>query len=127
MNLNKYWQKIMFAKKQYQHEYLTLTLTKIGDMPSNWNHTTLHTGLKVIFWNKFSGLFCICRESAADKYGISDNAAKVSDNLAKVVGQRNVDKLGEITQTALGYSQEEECVCCPCLPASQTLIIIMLL
>ena len=73
------------------------------------------------------GLICICRESAADKYGISDNAAKVSDNLAKVVGQRNVDKLGEITQTALGYSKEEECVCCPCLPASQTLIIIMLL
>ena len=26
---------------------------------------------------------------------------------------------GEITLTALGYSEHEECVCCPCLPASQ--------
>ena len=76
----------------------------------------------------------------------------MSDDLAQVVGQRNVDKMGEITMTALGYSNgticffytnnfasclnlnvqpilisEEECVCCPCLPASQTLLIIMLL
>ena len=27
---------------------------------------------------------------------------QVSDDLAKVVGQRNVDKMGEITMTALG-------------------------
>ena len=28
----------------------------------------------------------------------------MSDDLAQVVGQRNVDKMGEITMTALGYS-----------------------
>ena len=47
MNLNKYWQKIMFAKKQYQNENLTLNLAQIGDMSSKWNHAinlkvTLH-------------------------------------------------------------------------------------
>jgi len=66
-------------------------------------------------------------EKAAGKTGISRAAGQMSDDLAQVVGQRNVDKMGEITMTALGYSNEEECVCCPCLPASQTLLIIMLL
>lgn len=66
-------------------------------------------------------------EKAAKDTGIDNAAGRMSDDLAKVVGQRNVDKMGEITMTALGYSNEEECVCCPCLPASQSLLIIMLL
>lgn len=66
-------------------------------------------------------------EKSAVKLGINDAAQGISNDLAKVVGQRNVDKMGQITLTALGYSNEEECVCCPCLPASQTLLIIMLL
>ena len=65
-------------------------------------------------------------EKAAGKFGINDTAGKVSDDLAKVVGKRNVDKMGEITLTALGYSAEEECVCCPCMPASQILFFIMI-
>lgn len=65
-------------------------------------------------------------EKSAGRFGVDETAKKVSDDLAKVVGQRNVDKLGEITLTALGYSSEEECVCCPCMPASQILFIIML-
>ena len=66
-------------------------------------------------------------EKAATKTGIEGAVGRASDDLAKVVGQKNVDKMGEITLTALGYSSEEECVCCPCLPASQTLLIVMLL
>ncbi len=64
-------------------------------------------------------------EKSATKFGINEAAENLSDDLAKVVGRRNVDKMGEITLTALGYSQEEECICCPCLPASQTLLIVM--
>ena len=64
-------------------------------------------------------------EKAAGKYGLAETAGNVSDDLAKVVGKRNVDKMGEITLTALGYSSEEECVCCPCMPASQILFFIM--
>lgn len=64
-------------------------------------------------------------EKAAVKTGINDAAGRISDDLAQVVGQRNVDKMGEITLTALGYSGEEECVCCTCLPASQVLLIVM--
>ena len=64
-------------------------------------------------------------EKAAGKFGLAETAGNVSDDLAKVVGKRNVDKMGEITLTALGYSSEEECVCCPCMPASQILFFIM--
>ena len=65
-------------------------------------------------------------EGAAGKFGLDQTAGKISDDLAKVVGKRNVDKMGEITLTALGYSAEEECVCCPCMPASQILFFIMI-
>ena len=64
-------------------------------------------------------------EKGATKFGIDEAAGKMSNDLAKVVGQRNVDKMGEIAQTALGYSAEEECVCCSCMPASQILFFIM--
>ena len=64
-------------------------------------------------------------EKGATKFGIDEAAGKMSNDLAKVVGQRNVDKMGEIAQTALGYSAEEECVCCLCMPASQILFFIM--
>jgi hypothetical protein len=66
-------------------------------------------------------------EKAARKVGLDGAAGRISDDLASVVGQKNVDKMGEITLTALGYSNEEECVCCPCIPASQSLLIIMIL
>ena len=39
-------------------------------------------------------------------------------------GRRNVNKLGDMTMTAFGYSDQEVCVCCPCLPASQVLLFI---
>ena len=38
------------------------------------------------------------------------------DDLADVIGEKQVDKLGEITLVALGYSEDETCVCCPCMP-----------
>ncbi len=46
--------------------------------------------------------------------------------MSRVIGRRNVDKIGEITLTALGYSKSEECVCCPCMPASQILLFVMI-
>ena len=42
INLNKYWQKIMFAKKQYKNEYETFILVQIGDICSKWNHANLY-------------------------------------------------------------------------------------
>lgn len=54
--------------------------------------------------------------------GLGDLATKTGDELAKVIGRDGVEKVGEITLTALGYSESEECVCCPCLPASQGLV-----
>ena len=43
-----------------------------------------------------------------------------------MIGKRNVDKIGDIALTATGFSEEEVCVCCPCLPASQLLLVIAL-
>jgi hypothetical protein len=51
---------------------------------------------------------------------------QLGDDMSRVIGRRNVDKIGEITLTALGYSKSEECVCCPCMPASQILLFIMI-
>ena len=54
MNLNKYWQKIMFAKKQYQNEYVTL----LSNNPyldqnwwyfSKWNHAIGQHDLSVLY------------------------------------------------------------------------------
>ena len=52
INLNKYWQKIIFAKKQYQNEYVTLILNQIGDISSKWNHANTYTrsGIVVSIW-----------------------------------------------------------------------------
>lgn len=61
-------------------------------------------------------------EKAIRETGLDEVAAKTGDKLSKVVGRDNVEKLGEITLTAFGYSDTEECVCCPCLPASQILL-----
>ena len=49
---------------------------------------------------------------------------KAGDKLAGVIGERNVNKLGHMTMTAFGYSDQEVCICCPCLPASQVLLLI---
>ena len=49
---------------------------------------------------------------------------KAGDKLAGVIGERNVNKLGDMTMTAFGYSDQEVCICCPCLPASQVLLLI---
>ena len=39
-------------------------------------------------------------------------------------GRRRVNKLNEMTMKALGYGPEETCICFPCLPASQILLVI---
>lgn len=51
--------------------------------------------------------------------GIDDKVTEAGDQLAGVIGKRNVDKLGDIVMTSFGYSESETCLCCPCLPASQ--------
>lgn len=63
-------------------------------------------------------------ESVINRTGINKFASRTGDKLSSVVGRDNVNKMGEITLTALGYSDTEECVCCPCLPASQVLLVL---
>lgn len=46
--------------------------------------------------------------------------------MGNVIGERNVDKAGEIALTAFGYGDDQYCACCPCLPSSQILFFIML-
>lgn len=65
-------------------------------------------------------------EKTTKEMGLDRAAGQLGDDMSKVIGRRNVDKIGEITLTALGYSKSEECVCCPCLPASQVLLIVMI-
>ena len=62
MNLNKYWQKIMFAKNQYQNENQTINLTQIGDMSSKWNHANDFLLLKFRFLAQKSTV-CTCKNS----------------------------------------------------------------
>ncbi len=64
-------------------------------------------------------------ERAARETGLDRAAAQVNKDLASVVGRRRADKVGEIALTALGYSESEKCVCCPCLPASQVLFFLI--
>jgi len=54
--------------------------------------------------------------------GFDKVATQTGDKLSSVIGRDNVEKVGEITLRALGYSDAEECVCCPCLTASQVLL-----
>jgi len=63
-------------------------------------------------------------EKAIHKTGIDEKVTEAGDKLAGVIGRRNVDKLGDMTMTAFGYSDSEVCICCPCLPASQVLLFI---
>ena len=65
-------------------------------------------------------------EKAIHETGIDDKVTEAGDKLAGVIGKRNVDKLGDIAMTSLGYSDSETCLCCPCLPASQVLLFITL-
>lgn len=65
-------------------------------------------------------------EKATKDMGLDKAAGQLGDDMSRVIGRRNVDKIGEITLTALGYSKSEECVCCPCLPASQILLFLMI-
>ena len=51
---------------------------------------------------------------------------QIRDNLGNVIGERNVDKAGEIALTAFGYGDDQFCVCFPCMPSSQILFFIML-
>ena len=51
--------------------------------------------------------------------------SQLSDDIAAMVGKDRADKMGEIAMTALGYSESEKCICCPCMPASQILFFIM--
>ena len=65
-------------------------------------------------------------QKTMDQTGVSDMVGKVGDKLVPVIGRRNVNKLGDMTMTAFGYSDSEVCVCCPCLPASQVLLVVVL-
>jgi len=56
----------------------------------------------------------VIRDTGLDKF-----ATEAGDKAAGVIGRERVDKVGEIALTAFGYSENEECVCCPCCPASQ--------
>ena len=61
-------------------------------------------------------------EKAINKTGIDKKVSEAGDQLAGVIGKRNVDKVGDIALTSFGYSESEECLCCPCLTASQILL-----
>ncbi|XP_023333132.1 uncharacterized protein LOC111704961 [Eurytemora carolleeae] len=63
-------------------------------------------------------------EKAINETGLNKFATKTGDKLSGVIGRNNVEKMSEITLSALGYSETEECVCCPCLPASQVLLVL---
>ena len=63
-------------------------------------------------------------DTTMDKTGLNKIFSKAGDKLVPVVGKRNVNKIGDITMTALGYSESEVCVCCPFLPASQILLVV---
>jgi len=63
-------------------------------------------------------------ERAINETGIDKKVSEAGDQLAGLIGKRNVDKLGDIAMTSFGYGEREECVCCPCLPASQVLLFI---
>eukprot|EP00088_Acartia_fossae_P012643 TRINITY_DN1653_c0_g1_i4.p1 TRINITY_DN1653_c0_g1~~TRINITY_DN1653_c0_g1_i4.p1 ORF type:complete len:387 (-),score=68.67 TRINITY_DN1653_c0_g1_i4:867-2027(-) len=61
-------------------------------------------------------------EKAVKETGLDGAMSKAGDKLSTVIGRERVEKIPEITLTALGYSENEECVCCPCLTASQVLL-----
>ena len=63
-------------------------------------------------------------DTTMDTKGLNNVFSKAGDKLAPVVGKSNVNKIGDITMTALGYSESEVCVCCPFLPASQILLVV---
>ena len=63
-------------------------------------------------------------EKAIHKTGIDEKVSETGDKLAGIIGKRNVDKLGDVALQSLGYGEREECLCCPCLPASQVLLFI---
>jgi len=65
-------------------------------------------------------------EKAIQDMGLDRKVAGAGDSLAGVIGERNVNKVGDIVLTAFGYSDQEVCVCCPCLPASQVLLVLTL-
>ena len=61
------------------------------------------------------------REKVIEGTGLDKFAKKTGDNMAKLIGRDGVEQVGEITLTVLGESETEECLCFPCLPASQVL------
>lgn len=56
--------------------------------------------------------------------GVDKKVTEAGDKLAGVIGRRQVNKLGDMSMTAFGYGDQETCICCPCLTASQTLLFI---
>jgi len=54
--------------------------------------------------------------------GVDKKVKEAGDQLAGVIGRRQVNKLGEMTMSAFGYGDQETCICCPCMPASQVLL-----
>jgi len=64
-------------------------------------------------------------EKAVGETGLDKKVGRARDKLGNVIGNDNVDKLGEITLVALGYADDETCLCCPCIARSQIMLIIM--
>jgi len=61
-------------------------------------------------------------EKVVKETGVDKKVKEAGDQLAGVIGRRQVNKLGEMTMSAFGYGDQETCICCPCLPASQVLL-----
>ena len=64
-------------------------------------------------------------EKGMENSGLGAKVGRARDRLGQQIGDDNVDKLGEITLVALGYSEDETCLCCPCLPRSQIMLMVM--
>jgi len=64
-------------------------------------------------------------ERAVGETGLDKKVGAARDKAGRVIGTENVDKLGEITLVALGYSDDETCLCCPCINRSQIMLIVM--
>ena len=64
-------------------------------------------------------------EKAINETGLNKFATRTGDKLSDVIGRNNVEKMHEITLGVLGFGETEECVCCPCLSASQVLLVLV--
>ena len=64
-------------------------------------------------------------EKGMENSGLGAKVGRARDKLGDQIGHDNVDKMGEIALVALGYSEDETCICCPCMPKSQLMLFVM--